>query len=342
MATRSASAVAATARRSKCAAFSKKQGCSSTTAASPLAGPGRERIPAYLDYRTTSWPNTANPHLFISFRSALETREVSHRWIKLLMGPDLSRRSIREDRILAEAPATRGDPRRLHDLSGLSIQAGTRYTKAADGPGLDPQRNPQANARWAATILGDGRRPNIVRTRSASAKSFGIDARPEDTAQVINVPNPVRRSVESQGPAGRAWLAALPRLVDELCHEWSLTLDDPLLGGKWAYVARVRVANGDDAVLKVALPTPDFARQIDTIAAANGRGYVHLYDADPARHAMLMEPLGPMMPAAGWSVEQMLAALGATLLEAWKVPRPAEAAVPPRLRQSQWPDRNPR
>jgi hypothetical protein len=112
-----------------------------------LAGPGRERIPAYLDYRTTSWPNTANPHLFISFRSALETREVSHRWVRLLMGPDLSRRSIREDRILAEAPATRGDPRRLHDLFGLSIQAGTRYTKVTDGPGLDPQRNPQASAR---------------------------------------------------------------------------------------------------------------------------------------------------------------------------------------------------
>lgn len=146
---------------------------------------------------------------------------------------------------------------------------------------------------------------------------------------MIKVPDSVRLSAESQGPAGHAWLAALPRLVGELCHAWSLTLGDALQGGKWAYVARVRVANGDDAVLKVALPTPDFARQVETIATASGCGYVQLYDADPARHAMLMEPLGPTLSVAGRSVEQVLDVLGATLLEVWKVPRPAESTVPP-------------
>lgn len=146
---------------------------------------------------------------------------------------------------------------------------------------------------------------------------------------MIDVPDPVRRSVESQGPVGRSWLAALPDLVDDLCRGWSLTLGEALEGGKWSYVAPARTADGTDAVLKVALPTPRFATQVDTIRAAAGRGYVLLYEADPARFAILLEPLGPTLSAAGRPVEHMLDVLAATLREAWQVPRPAGATVPP-------------
>ncbi|MFF2515534.1 hypothetical protein [Streptomyces sp. NPDC058086] len=103
----------------------------------PLAPPVRERIATYLDHRTATWPNTANPHLFINRRSAMETRNVGVRWIKLLLGPGVSCRSIREDRILAEAMASRGDAKRLHDLFGLSINARLRYTNVVDHPGFD-------------------------------------------------------------------------------------------------------------------------------------------------------------------------------------------------------------
>ncbi|MFI5808595.1 hypothetical protein [Streptomyces sp. NPDC051561] len=109
----------------------------------PLADPVRERITAYLDYRNTSWPTTANPHLFVNRRSAMELRSVGIRWIKLLLGPGVSCRSIREDRILAEALASRGDARRLHDMFGLSISASLRYTNVVDHPGFtDPTPPP--------------------------------------------------------------------------------------------------------------------------------------------------------------------------------------------------------
>jgi hypothetical protein len=39
-------------------------------------------------------------------------------------------------RILDEAHATQGDVRRLADLFGLSIQAGTRYVATVDDPDL--------------------------------------------------------------------------------------------------------------------------------------------------------------------------------------------------------------
>ncbi|MFD5430284.1 hypothetical protein [Streptomyces sp. NPDC127084] len=102
----------------------------------PLAPPVRHRIAAYLDYRAATWPNTANPHLFINRRSAMETRNVGIRWIKLLLGPGVSCRSIREDRILAEALASHGDAKRLHDMFGLSINASLRYTNIVDHPGF--------------------------------------------------------------------------------------------------------------------------------------------------------------------------------------------------------------
>jgi hypothetical protein len=43
-------------------------------------------------------------------------------------------RAIREDRILHEANATRGDTRALTDLFGLSIKAASRYTDTVDHP----------------------------------------------------------------------------------------------------------------------------------------------------------------------------------------------------------------
>lgn len=62
----------------------------------------------------------------------METRNVGIRWIKLLLAaPGVSCRSIREDRILAEALASHGDAKRLHDMVGLSINASLRYTGVA-------------------------------------------------------------------------------------------------------------------------------------------------------------------------------------------------------------------
>ncbi|MGW2045899.1 hypothetical protein ACWCPF_12035 [Streptomyces sp. NPDC001858] len=43
---------------------------------------------------------------------------------------------LREDRLLHEAEATGGDPRRICDLFGLSVGAALRYIGTIDQPGL--------------------------------------------------------------------------------------------------------------------------------------------------------------------------------------------------------------
>lgn len=105
-----------------------------------LAEPVRERLSIWLDERATRWPNTANAHLFIHYRTAGTIDPVGRRWIGLAVGDNLSPAAIRADRILDEATATNGDTRRLSDLFGLSIQAGTRYTATIEHPDLRSAR----------------------------------------------------------------------------------------------------------------------------------------------------------------------------------------------------------
>jgi streptomycin 6-kinase len=142
----------------------------------------------------------------------------------------------------------------------------------------------------------------------------------DDTARMLT--DDVRRTAETWGEFGRAWIEALPSIVDQIRDAWSLTLGDTLEGGKGSLVMRVR-RDGEDAVLKVVPPGPQFARQVAAIASAAGHGYVRLLAVDHDRYAMLLEPLGAMLAERATSPESALDTLGATLLAAWRAPRPA-------------------
>lgn len=59
---------------------------------------------------------------------------VSNVWINDVLGTPARR--LREDRLLHEAEATGGDPRRICDLFGLTVGAALRYTATVDQAGL--------------------------------------------------------------------------------------------------------------------------------------------------------------------------------------------------------------
>ncbi|MFJ3841756.1 hypothetical protein ACIPY6_40495 [Streptomyces sp. NPDC090054] len=99
-----------------------------------LADPVRTRLSAYLGYRNQRWPRTANSHLFLSQTTGCGVGPVSSVWITNVLGIPTSR--LREDRLLHEAEATGGDPRRICDLFGLSVGAALRYTGTIEQPGL--------------------------------------------------------------------------------------------------------------------------------------------------------------------------------------------------------------
>jgi hypothetical protein len=100
----------------------------------PLAAPVRDRIAAWLAHRELRWPRTANQHLFINRSTALGTGPVSIPWVNQSIG--MRPQEIREDRILHELIASRGDLRRICDMFGLSIRGARRYATALGHPGL--------------------------------------------------------------------------------------------------------------------------------------------------------------------------------------------------------------
>jgi hypothetical protein len=100
----------------------------------PLAQPVTVRLAAYLDYRNQRWPNTANPHLFIHYRTAIGLGPVGTRWLGLKLGT--AAHDIRTDRILDEVRATGGDVRRICDLFGLSPSGAMRYVATLEHPDL--------------------------------------------------------------------------------------------------------------------------------------------------------------------------------------------------------------
>jgi hypothetical protein len=105
----------------------------------PLATPVLPRLSVWLDHRNTIWPATANPHLFISYKSAHRTTPVNVAYF--LRRLNIGAQQLREDRILDEVNATGGDVRIICELFGLSVGGAMRYTTTIE-PQL-PQRPPR-------------------------------------------------------------------------------------------------------------------------------------------------------------------------------------------------------
>jgi streptomycin 6-kinase len=98
--------------------------------------------------------------------------------------------------------------------------------------------------------------------------------------------------VKSLGDEGRAWLTALPRVLDELADEWELTLGGELPGGLLSCVRTAALADGRHAVLKVGASrrTRD---EIASLTAWAGRSTPELLAADEPRQALLLERIEP-------------------------------------------------
>jgi streptomycin 6-kinase len=127
------------------------------------------------------------------------------------------------------------------------------------------------------------------------------------------------------GPDGARWLADLGRVVAELEAEWELHIGEPIVGGSGGYVANAVTADGNDAVLKLAIPDGleghcPFARELQMLLLGNGQGYVQVLRADEGRRAMLQERLGRPLSTLGLPVESQIDVIVATLQQAWRAP----------------------
>lgn len=100
-------------------------------------------------------------------------------------------------------------------------------------------------------------------------------------------------TVQREGERGRAWLATLPGLADELLGRWDCEPTEAVTHGQVGIVVPVRRRyDGTPAVLKISFPHPGNVHEPDAFAVWEGRGAVRLYERDDARFAMLLERVG--------------------------------------------------
>jgi hypothetical protein len=86
----------------------------------------------WLQHRRTRWPTTANPHLIINQRTALDDRAVSKVWLtQALRGQAATLERLRVDRQLDEALTRGPDPLHLAAVFGLDDKTAIRYAAAA-------------------------------------------------------------------------------------------------------------------------------------------------------------------------------------------------------------------
>ncbi|MFO7169690.1 MAG: aminoglycoside phosphotransferase family protein [Chloroflexota bacterium] len=108
---------------------------------------------------------------------------------------------------------------------------------------------------------------------------------------MITVPDAfAAAAVTRAGEAGRAWIRDLPRIVEDLCAQWRLAVDGPVMHGYLGLVVPVN-REREPCVLKVAWPDESSADEAAALAAWDGRGAVRLLEAQPELGAMLLERL---------------------------------------------------
>ncbi|KJS61736.1 aminoglycoside phosphotransferase family protein [Streptomyces rubellomurinus] len=107
---------------------------------------------------------------------------------------------------------------------------------------------------------------------------------------MIGIPEAfARATVAREGEPGAAWLAELPRIVDELLERWGYSPDGEVTHGGVGLIVPVRRPATGPAVLKVSFPHPGNVHEPDAFAAWCGRGAVRLHERDDPRFAMLLE-----------------------------------------------------
>jgi streptomycin 6-kinase len=122
----------------------------------------------------------------------------------------------------------------------------------------------------------------------------------------LNLPQDFVTTIQNAfGEDGRAWLAALPDLIDAASRQWGLTNVQPVSNLSYNYVAfalrspgilpgRVNQSTlGRSVVLKIGVPNHELTSEINALRSFDGKGAVRLLEADEKRAMFLLERLRP-------------------------------------------------
>jgi streptomycin 6-kinase len=140
-------------------------------------------------------------------------------------------------------------------------------------------------------------------TWARAAVRNSLAARPAETQDArvpgFEIPQGLAYPYGGPDPALNEWITELPGIVASLAQRWSLTLGRPYQpGGSASWVAPVRTAAGERAVLKVGWWHDEARHEADGLRVWDGRGTVRLLDSlvTGPTSALLLEACEPGTP----------------------------------------------
>jgi streptomycin 6-kinase len=104
----------------------------------------------------------------------------------------------------------------------------------------------------------------------------------------------VPREIRPVG-ASEEWLSHVPELVDDLCEEWHLSVDDESVrGGAWGIVVACHTEDGLEAVLKLCANHERLRAEAAALMSWRGGPAIRVFDHQPG--ALLLERARPGSP----------------------------------------------
>lgn len=95
------------------------------------------------------------------------------------------------------------------------------------------------------------------------------------------------------GDEGRKWLASLANRMEQVTHEWGLTIVAPVPNLSYNYVLFVLDSDRQACALKMSLPGHEFENEVKALQTYGSDGSVKLLQVDVFNGAMLLERLQP-------------------------------------------------
>ena len=151
---------------------------------------------------------------------------------------------------------------------------------------------------------------------------------------MVHLPDVVRNRAISVGAT--EWLEDLPDIVASLERDWGIEVGAPFDEGTEAFVAAVTMDDGTPAVLKLLIPRSGGLddREAVVLRLADGDGCPRLLRDDLARHALLLERLGPSMAKLELPYAERLPALCDAAQRIWR-PAP-DCGLPTGAEKATW------
>lgn len=106
----------------------------------------------------------------------------------------------------------------------------------------------------------------------------------------------IERMHELYGKQGVAWSEALPGLITDCASRFDFSPKAPFSNLSYNFVLRAKRSDGKPTVLKSSFMKDELSREISVLRAYEGRGAVHVLDADEEWGMALLEGADPGTP----------------------------------------------